>query len=131
MNEVEKKSYEIFKRWVDDKGMKITKDYTLNREERKGYDFEVRNQNGEILKFEVKGSTHKNAIPDLRDSEVENRKLKADFLFVVGNLFQKGEKEIKYKISKDKIKPENFVLRKSYYIRRFQNQKNMRDCIEP
>jgi poly(3-hydroxybutyrate) depolymerase len=129
MNEVEKKSYEIFKKWAKSQGLQITKDYTLKKKEAKGYDFEAKNQNGEITTYEVKGSKHKNAIPDLRDSEFENKKLKADFLFVVGNI-QRG-KEVIYKIPRDAIKPENLSPKKYYFIRRFQNKKVMEEFIEP
>ena len=48
-----------------------------------------------------------------------NKRLKADFLFVVGNILKKG-KEVKYLIPREEIKPDNLRLLQTYNLRCFQ-----------
>lgn len=92
-----------------------------------GYHYEFIYPDGRIEKVEVKGTKKEYKIPDMSVKEFEKKTLIADFLFVVGNVFNK--EKILYKIPREAIKPENLKLKETYHIRRFQNRKNMKKYI--
>ena len=122
MNPQEKRAYEIFEEWAKGKNLEIRD----CKRKGKGYDYETEDASGKKTTYEVKGSKHENAIPDLHENEVVNGKhLKADFLFVVGNVLKEG-KEVIYLIPRHVLKPDNFRLNpRTYRIVYFQNKKVM------
>jgi hypothetical protein len=94
-----------------------------------GYDFKVkwkdrRNNRKKIGTFEVKGTKRKLGIPDMSVNEFKNYKLKADFIFVAGNVFGPGE-NILYKIPRKALTRKNLKLKKTYHIKLFQNEREM------
>jgi len=112
--------------------MKFVKDWaekkriTVEEKSRKGvgYDYQFIYPNGRIEKIEVKGTEKNLKIPDMSVREFDKKKrLKADFLLVVGNVF--GRQKVLYKIPRKALRPENLVLKETYHIRRFQNRKSM------
>jgi hypothetical protein len=88
-----------------------------------GYDYEFNYPNGKVQKIEVKGTKGIDKIPDISSREFDNKILKADFLFVVGNVLD--EKKVLYKIPRQAIGNDNLLLKESYQICKFQNRKNM------
>jgi hypothetical protein len=118
----EKTAYEIFENWAKNNGFKI-KDM---RYAGIGYDYKIIDNEGKLITFEIKGSKRINSIPDMSVAEFDqNKRLKADFLFVINNIHEKG-KEIIFKIPRNSIKPENLLLKQTYRIERFQNKKIMK-----
>ncbi len=119
----EQKAIKYFKKWVLslDKHAKMTD----TSREGVGYDFLITWNNGKKEKFEIKGTRKLHKIPDMSINEFDKTKrLKADFLFVVGNL-EEHNRPVFYKIPKNRIAPENLSLKQTYEIKRFQNRKNM------
>src|SRR3989344_4236336 len=117
----ERKAEEYFEIWAKKKRGKV------NRVARAGvgYDYEVRWLNGKKEKFEVKGSKKLYAIPDMsiREFDQKTKKLKADFLFVVNNIY--NGRLVHFKIPRDAITGKHLFLKQSYHIRRFGNQREM------
>ncbi len=111
----------IFKEWVGNKG-EITNTSRVGV----GYDFEVKwLDTGLVEKYEVKGTTKILKIPDMSIVEFDdNQSLKADYLFVVGNVLDIGN-EVLYKIPRNALSPENLKLKQTYHIRLFQNRNKM------
>ena len=71
----------------------------------------------------MRGTKKEYKIPDMSVKEFKKKTLIADFLFVVGNVFNK--KKVLYKIPRKALKPDNLVLKETYHISRFQNRKCM------
>jgi len=110
-----------FKNWVGNNG-------EINDTSRLGvgYDFKVKwKDTGLEETFEVKGTSKTLKIPDMSIVEFDDKhKLKADYLFVVGNVYNPGE-EVFYKIPRVALTKDNLKMKQSYHIRLFQNQKKM------
>ena len=88
------------------------------RGRRKGYDFTFRMKDGRRLNIEVKGSNKKfPGIPDIRTSEFERKKLKADFLILVWPALARTRSL--YIIPRDAIRPANLELLHTYRVRGF------------
>jgi len=119
-NEAELRSIEFVKRWAEKKGITVRKPSSKGA----GYDLEFVHPDGGVEKIEVKGSSKVYSIPDMRVSEFEGKSLKADFLYVVGNVLSPGEEHL-YVIPRGALKPENLRLRQTYFISRFQTKINM------
>jgi len=111
----------LFKKWVGEKG----EIFDTSRHG-VGYDFKVKwNDTGIEETFEVKGTTKIMKIPDISIREFDSDKnLKADYLFVAGNLSNPGQ-EIIYVIPRKALTNENLKLKQTYHIRLFQNKKKM------
>lgn len=122
MMSTELKATKYFEEWVKKEGGMPVQQHG------NGYDYEVTWEKGPKKgtkeKYEVKGSTKIKYIPDMRTSEFDNMRLKADFLFVVWNVNQAGE-EVVYIIPRDEIKPEHLLLLQTYRLRCFQNNQVM------
>jgi hypothetical protein len=120
MNEQERRGYELFEKWVLANGMTFER----CKHSGVGYDYTVIDKNGKRGSYEVKGSKHIRAIPNLFLTEVDEKThmLKADFLFVTGNILAKDI--VQYRIPRKAFKPENFRQRQTWHVARFQN-KNM------
>ena len=110
-----------FIKWVGKRG-KITD----TSRDGVGYDFKVKWHKMRLIEtYEVKGSSKTHKIPDMSIREFNNKGiLKADWLFVVGNVNKKG-KEVIYKIPRKAIKKDNLKLKQAYHIAKFQNKKTM------
>lgn len=119
MNEQERRGYELFERWVLKNGMTFER----CKGSGVGYDYKVTDRNGKVESYEVKGSKHVRAIPDLFWTEVDAKKrtLKANYLFITGNILEPG-KEVHYRIARKKFKPDNFTPRQTWHVSRFQNK---------
>ncbi len=89
-----------------------------------GYDYQFTCADGKIEKVEVKGVSKPYGIPDMRVNEFRSRRLKADYLLVVGNAMSPGKQRL-YRIPRNAIKPTNLILLQTYRITRFQGKKNM------
>jgi hypothetical protein len=96
----------------------------FQRKKKSGYDYDFIFPNGTVKKIEVKGTSKVDKIPDLYESEVKDMKIVADFLYVVGNVRNRGN-EILYVIPRDDIKSENLRPSGRWRIARFQNKKTM------
>ena len=101
---------------------------------RGGYDLQVLRKTSKagFWKVEVKGSAHPWGIPDLYGTEVEdkkgNRKLVADFLFVV--YFVHGRRPICCKIPRRAIKSSLLIPKLGYRIRStFKKEKILRKFL--
>ncbi len=116
----EKLGIECFIKWVESQGGK------LENCSRKGvgYDFEVIRPNSIKGSYEVKGTKKELNIPDMSVNEFDKKVLKADWLFVVGNVHKNGEEKC-YKIPREALKKENLKLKQTYHIRLFQNRSKM------
>ncbi len=110
-----------FKNWVGDRGeiLNTSRDGV-------GYDCKVKwKDTGLAETYEIKGTAKVLKIPDMSVVEFdESHRLKADFLFVAGNVFETG-KEVLFKIPREALTEENLKLKQTYHIRLFQNQKKM------
>jgi hypothetical protein len=89
-----------------------------------GYDYRFTSPGGKTVRVEVKGVSKPCGIPDMRVNEFRNKRLKADYLLVVGNITPPKRKRL-YKIPRNAIKPNNLKLLQTYRITRFQGKKNM------
>jgi len=122
MKEAEELGCKVFERWIrKEKGLEPEK----CQRKGVGYDYKIVYKDGRVETYEVKGSEkEKHAIPDMYYSEVDarTRKLKANYLFVVNNVFESG-KEVAYKIAREEFKRENFKLKKVWRVARFQNKR--------
>lgn len=119
----EKLAINFFKNWVEKQGLELRD----TQRSGVGYDFEVTGVDGSIKKYEVKGTTKEMKIPNMSLNEFDDKIMKADFLFVVGNIHEEG-REVCYAIPREAIKPENLELKQTYRIARFQNQQKMGQC---
>jgi hypothetical protein len=122
MKEAEELGCEVFERWVWEK-----KRLKPEKCQRKGvgYDYKIVYKDGRVETYEVKGSgKEKHAIPDMYYSEVDarTRKLKADYLFIVNNVFKPGN-EVVYKIAREEFKRKNFKLKKVWRVAKFENKR--------
>gem|GEM_PF-4260101 len=111
----------VFKKWIGERG----EIFDTSRHG-VGYDFKVKwNDTGLEETFEVKGTAKIMKIPDMSIREFDSdKRLRADYLFVAGNLFNSGQ-EILYKIPREAMSEENLKLKQTYHIRLFQNKKKM------
>jgi hypothetical protein len=89
-----------------------------------GYDYLFVYHDGRTEKVEVKGVSKPYGIPDMRLNEFRNKRLKADYLMVVGNATSPRRERL-YRIPRNAIKPKNLKLLQTYRIIRFQGKKNM------
>lgn len=96
----------------------------------RGYDYEFHFRDGRVEKVEVKGTRKPYGIPDMRTSEFRDKRLKADYMLVVGNVLSLGEERL-YKIPREAIKDDNLKPRHTYHIARFQGKKNMEKYLIP
>ena len=62
-----------------------------------GYDYQFTYASGKVEKVEVKGVRKPYGIPDMRVKEFQSKRLKADYLLVVGNAMSPGKERL-YKI---------------------------------
>ena len=119
-NEAEVAGVDYVIQWAKKRKIKVTPTHR----DGVGYDLKFEYPDGSVEKIEVKGSRKPHAIPDMRVSEFEKFELKADYMYVVGNVLAKGNERL-YRIPKSAIKAEHLSLRQTYHIRRFQGRKNM------
>ena len=82
-----------------------------------GYDLMFVYKDGHREKIEVKGNSEDRGIPDMRTSEFKDKRLKADFLYLVAFSLQPRKKV--YKIPACEIKPENLRELRTYRVRGF------------
>jgi len=119
VNRQEQIAMKFIKDWAEKQKIRVEEKHRKGV----GYDYEFVYPNGRIEKIEVKGTEKDLKIPDMSVREFDKKRLKADFLLVVGNVLSK--QKVLYKIPRKAIKPEDLVLKKTYHIRRFQNRKSM------
>ena len=125
-NKIEQKAIAAATRYLTNRGY-VVEDVSKNREHR-GYDL-IAEQNGVLLKIEVKGCSHLWGIPDPYVTEFDaNLKLVADFLYVV--YFIDGEKPTVCIIPRDAIKPEFVMPKQSYRVSaRFKNEATLKPFL--
>ena len=124
VNQQEQIAMKFVKDWAEKQKIKVKEKHRMGV----GYDYEFIYPDGKTEKVEVKGTEKEYKIPDMSVKEFDEKKrLKADFLLVVGNVF--SERKILYKIPREDINPMNLLLKKTYRIERFQNRKNMEKYI--
>lgn len=124
VNQQEQIAMKFVKDWAEKQKIKVEEKYRMGV----GYDYEFIHPHGKTEKVEVKGTKKEYKIPDMSVREFdEKKKLKADFLLVVGNVLSK--EKILYKIPRKDIKPENLSLKQTFHIRKFQKRKNMEKYI--
>jgi Protein NO VEIN, C-terminal len=87
------------------------------RSSHEGYDFLFIYRDQHREKVEVKGNAEDRGIPDMRTSEFKDKKLKADFLYLIA--YAKRPKKKIYIIPANEIKPENLKELSTYRIRGF------------
>jgi hypothetical protein len=97
-----------------------------------GYDLVFLCPSGKKIRIEVKGSEKDNMIPDMRVSEFdEARRLKADFLYFIGNVFKRAP--MVHIIPRKAIRPEDLSPRGTYHLKFGKNrlQKYRKDRFAP
>jgi hypothetical protein len=119
-NKPEVEAMQFVRKWAKSKGI----DPIDVSHSGRGYDYQFKHEDGKIEKVEVKGVSKSYGIPDMRVNEFRNKRLKADYLFVVGNVATHRKRRV-YKIPRNAIKPKNLILLQTYRITRFQGKKNM------
>jgi hypothetical protein len=119
VNQQENEAIKFVVNWAESQGINV---YNFHKKG-VGYDLEFKYPDGKVEKVEVKGTKAVYRVPDLSVREFKDKKLKADYLLVVGNVL--GEEKILFRIPRDAIPKESLVLKKTYYVRQFQNKKNM------
>jgi hypothetical protein len=125
VNQQEQTAMKFVKDWAEKQKIVVRKTSRMGF----GYDYEFTHPDGRTEKVEVKGTKKEYKIPDMSVREFDEKKrLKADFLLVVGNVLNK--EKILYRIPRKDIKPENLSLKQTFHIRKFQNRKNMKKYVE-
>jgi len=120
VNQQEQIAMKFVKDWAEKQKITVKEKHRMGV----GYDYEFIYPDGKTEKVEVKGTKKEYKIPDMSDTEFDKKKrLKADFLLVVGNVL--SEEKVLYKIPRKAIKPENLSPKQTFHVRRFQNRKNM------
>ncbi len=123
---IEQKAIAAATRYLTNRGYAV-EDVSKKREHR-GYDL-IAVESGVSLKIEVKGCSHLWGIPDPYVTEFDvNRKLVADFLFVI--YFIDRKKPAVCIIPRDAIKPEFVLPKQSYRVStRFKNEATLKPFL--